>query len=51
MKNIKKIIAVCGNAAVPEESINYKLAYETGKAIIDHGNAMRRLGRRNVGCV
>lgn len=41
MKNMKKIIAVCGNAAVPEESINYKLAYETGKAIIDHGYRMQ----------
>ena len=34
---MKKIIAVAGNAAVPESSINFKLAYDTGKAIIDHG--------------
>ncbi len=34
---MKKIIAVAGNAAVPEDSVNYKLAFDTGKAIIDNG--------------
>ena len=34
---MKKIIAVAGNAAVPQDSVNYKLAFDTGKAIIDNG--------------
>ncbi len=33
----KKIIAVCGNAYCPEDTLNYDLAFQAGKAIIDHG--------------
>ncbi len=34
---MKKTIAVCANASCPEGTINYELAYQAGKAIIDHG--------------
>ncbi len=34
---MKRIIAVCGNAICPEGSVNYNLAYEVGKAVVDHG--------------
>lgn len=33
----RKVIAVCGDAIIEEGGLKYKLAFETGKALVDHG--------------
>ena len=45
---MKKIIAVAGNAAAEVGSINYKLAFDTGKAIIDNGYRLQCGGLEGV---
>ena len=45
---MKKIIAVAGNAGVTEDSVNFKLAYDTGKAVIDHGYRLQCGGLEGV---
>ena len=37
MSERRKVVSVIGNRAVEEGSLRYKLAFETGKALVDNG--------------
>ena len=45
---MKKIIAVAGNAIAPDDSVNFKLAFDTGRAIIDNGYRLQCGGLNGV---
>lgn len=45
---MKKIIAVIGDAHIEENSIKYKLSFETGKALVDAGFRVQSGGLRGV---
>lgn len=45
---MKKIIAVIGDAKIEENSLKYKLAYETGKALVEAGFRIQSGGLRGV---
>lgn len=45
---MRKIIAVIGDACVKKDSLKYKLAYESGKAIIDNGYRLQCGGMGGV---
>lgn len=45
---MKKIIAVVGDAKIEEDGLKYKMAYETGKALIEAGYRIQSGGLRGV---
>ena len=45
---MKKIIAVLGDAVAPEDSLKYRLAFETGKMLVDEGYRVQCGGMAGV---
>lgn len=45
---MKKIIAIVGDAKIEEDSLKYKLAFETGKALVEAGFRIQSGGLRGV---
>ncbi len=46
--NRRKIVAICGDAIVKEDSEKYKIAFEIGKALIDNGYRLQTGGLGGV---
>ena len=44
MSERRKVVSVIGNRAVEEGSLRYKLAFETGKALVITGTECNRAG-------
>ena len=44
----KKIIAVIGNKKIEPDGIRYRLAFETGKILVDHGYRIQSGGMGGV---
>ena len=45
---MRKIVAIVGDSRIDKDGLKYKLAYETGKALVDHGYRLQSGGLAGV---
>lgn len=45
---MRKIVAIVGDSIIDKDGLKYKLAYETGKALVDHGYRLQSGGLAGV---